>query len=120
MVCARACRKRSGVWQNLRKPVYYFGGQAVDEERAAKWIEAWVRRLTTTGWAPVVVPALEGVRALGPVLGHALIFGAPLLTGLVDPHRLSETADWLSDPRGVGQLLARLEKAPQGEERREG
>ncbi|HEY75641.1 MAG TPA: hypothetical protein G4O00_05600 [Thermoflexia bacterium] len=82
------------------------------ETDAGRQIEAWVHRLTAAGWSPLVLLLLEGVRALGPMLGQAVVLGEPLLEGLVDRRFLSEVSEWLMDGRSIDRLLARLEESP--------
>ncbi|HID89257.1 MAG TPA: hypothetical protein EYP52_06060 [Anaerolineae bacterium] len=87
-----------------------------DGRNAEQRIETWVCRLIAAGWSPMVLTLLEGVRALGPVLGQALELGEPLLTGFVDRRFLSEVVEWLMDGRSVDRLLARLESLPAKQE----
>ena len=73
-------------------------------------IEAWFCRLAAAGWFPLLLPLLEGIRALGPVLGHIIMLGEPLLIGFVGRRSLSEVEEWLMDSRSADRLLARLEE----------
>ena len=70
--------------------------------------EEWVRRIEEAGLSPILVPVLEIARALGFVAAQALIFGQPLLNGLVDEEAINRTTTWLEDPRQVEALLDRL------------
>lgn len=72
----------------------------------------WLHRLAAAGWFPVLLPLLEGARALGPVVGHAILFGEPLLTGFIDQSFVSKMAEWLMDGQAVDRLLAQLETRP--------
>ena len=75
-------------------------------------IETWFYRSAAAGWFPLLLPLLEGIRALGPVLGHVVVFSEPLLSGFVEQRFLAGVGEWLMDDRSVDRLLARLEEAP--------
>lgn len=93
--------------------------EEVTTEGTEAWIEGWIQRLEAAGWEPVLLTALEGIRALGPLLGQAILFGQPLLKGFVEPTRLSAAADWLSDPQSIDRMLARIERGSTEGERSE-
>jgi len=73
-------------------------------------VEEWAQRIEKAGLSPVAVLLLGTVRALGFVAAQALLFGQPLLNGLVSPAALERAGDWLESPQQVEQLLQRLEE----------
>lgn len=73
-------------------------------------MEEWAQRIERAGLGPLAVLLLGTARALGFVASQALLFGQPLLTGLVSERALDRAGAWLESPQQVEQLLRRLEE----------
>lgn len=73
-------------------------------------MEEWAQRIEKAGLSPVAILLLGTARALGFVASQALLFGQPILTGLVSETTLDRASAWLESPQQVDQLLRRLEE----------
>jgi hypothetical protein len=74
-------------------------------------LEAWVRRVESSGWTPVVMPLLEIARALGLLASQIILLGQPLYKGSASEATLQEMSELLADPGKIEQLIERFEQA---------